>query len=115
MSRTGNLLKKESPCLSTGFFRKESIDESISDGAHFLPQSFAGQCLLDALLFTRFQVERVLFHILDDVFLLHLSFETTQRAFKRLTLVQNNFCQINSPPSDNERKSYLPYIPLSRL
>jgi len=40
----------------------------------------------------------VLFNLLDDVFGLDFSFETPQRIFKGLTLLDHNFCHAYSPP-----------------
>ncbi len=38
------------------------------------------------------------FHFLDNVFLLHFAFETTQSIFQRLAFLQSNFCQLNYTP-----------------
>jgi hypothetical protein len=43
--------------------------------------TFSGQGLLDPLLFTRFQVERVAFNFFDDVFLLHFSLKPAECVF----------------------------------
>ena len=43
--------------------------------------AFSSQGLLDPFLFTRLQVERVPFDFLDDVFLLHFSFEPAECVF----------------------------------
>jgi hypothetical protein len=64
-----------------------------ADAAHFFSQTLASQGLLDAFLFSRLEEERVFLDILDDVFLLHLSFEAAKRAFKRLAIIQDNFRQ----------------------
>jgi hypothetical protein len=34
------------------------------------------------------------FNFTDDVFLLHLAFETTQRAFERFAVAEFNFCHL---------------------
>jgi hypothetical protein len=46
-----------------------------------LAAAFPCQRLLDAFLFTRFQVKGMSLYFLNDVFLLNLSFETPQRIF----------------------------------
>jgi hypothetical protein len=55
--------------------------------AHFFSQSLARQGLFDAFLFTRFKVERVFLHILDDIFLLNLTLEASKSAFEGLALI----------------------------
>ena len=46
------------------------------DSADFLAAALAGKSLFDALFLPRLQVEGMLLHFLDDVFLLHLPLET---------------------------------------
>ena len=55
--------------------------------------SLARQSLLGSTLVSRFQIERMLLDILDDVFLLDLPFKAAQRIFKRLAFLYTNFCQ----------------------
>jgi len=43
---------------------------------NFFTAAFARQRLLNTFLFARFQIERVFFHFLNNVFLLNLAFET---------------------------------------
>ena len=43
--------------------------------------TFSSQGLLDPLLFTRLQVERMPFDLFDDVFLLHFSLEPAECVF----------------------------------
>jgi hypothetical protein len=62
--------------------------------ALFLAAALTGQRFFYALLCARLQVEGVTFHFLDDVFLLHLPFKTTQGVFERLAFLQSNFCQL---------------------
>jgi len=59
----------------SALFLFRSDEKLIANRAHFLSQPFARQRLLDTLFLARFQVERVFFDVLNDVFLLHLSFE----------------------------------------
>ncbi len=61
--------------------------------AHFFPQPLARQRLLDPLLFTRLQIERVFLCIFDNIFLLNLPLEAPQSAFQGFTFIQNNFRQ----------------------
>jgi len=64
----------------------------------FFPAALARQCFLHALFFARLQVKGVTLDLLDDVFLLHLALEATQRIFERLALLKSNFCQLNYTP-----------------
>jgi hypothetical protein len=66
--------------------------------AHFFPQPFARERLLDSLLFARLEIERMFLHIFNDVFLLNLAFETAKSAFEGLAFIQDYFRQIQSPP-----------------
>jgi hypothetical protein len=50
--------------------------------AHFFPQPFARQRLLDTFLFARLEVERVFLYILNYVFLLNLAFEAPKGALE---------------------------------
>ena len=59
--------------------------------SHAFPASFAGQRLLDALLFTRLEIIGVSFHFLDDVFLLNSSLEAAKRIFQRLAVLESYF------------------------
>ena len=49
-----------------------------SHATHFFPQPLSRQGLLDAFLFARLKVERVLLYIFDDVFLLNLTLEAPE-------------------------------------
>jgi len=50
--------------------------------ARFLAAPFAGQRFLHPLLFTRLEVKRVPFHVLNDIFLLYFRLKR-RRAFSR--------------------------------
>ena len=63
-------------------------------------ESFFGATFLSG-----FEVERVAFDFFDNIFLLNFSLEPTERAFKRFTILQMDFCQLNSPPSTNAQAS----------
>ena len=56
------------------------------------------QCFLDALLLTRLQVKGVTLDLLDDVFLLHFSFEAAQGILERFALLESDFCQLDHTP-----------------
>ena len=60
--------------------------------------SLASQRFFHTFLFTRFQIKRVPFDFLDDVFLLHLAFEPAQRVFEGFSLLQSYFRQRNNTP-----------------
>ncbi len=66
--------------------------------ACFLSASLARQCFLDALFLARLQVKGVTLDLLDDVFLLHLALEATQRILEGLALLESYFCQLNYTP-----------------
>ena len=51
------------------------------------------QRLLGAAPITWLQVERMLLDILDDIFLLYLAFEATERAFNRFAFLNLDFSQ----------------------
>ena len=82
--------------------------------AHFFPQPLARQGLLDAPLFARLKVERVLLCIFNDVFLLNLTLEAPESAFEGLSFIQNNFRQSSHLLRD-EGITYSPSTLLSRL
>jgi hypothetical protein len=63
------------------------------------------QGFFHTLLLARFEVKRVTPDLLDDVFLLHLAFEATQRVFEGLALLQSNFCQSNHLPASNQSRT----------
>ena len=63
--------------------------------------ALAREGLLRPALVARLQVEGVLLDVLDDVFLLHLPFETAERAFNGLAFLNLYFCQGNTPPSSS--------------
>jgi hypothetical protein len=53
--------------------------------------SLARERLLGTTPVARLQIERVLLDILDDIFLLHLPFETAQRALDRFAFLYLDF------------------------
>ena len=61
--------------------------------ASFLAITLASQSGLDAALLARLEVVGVTLHLLDNVLLLDLPFETAQRIFERLAFLYTNFCQ----------------------
>jgi hypothetical protein len=61
------------------------------------PIPLARQRLFRSAFVTRFQVERVLLDVLDDVFLLDLPLETAERALDRLTFLHFHFSHDNTP------------------
>jgi hypothetical protein len=67
----------------------------LSRPLHLAPEllaaSLARQSLLRPALVTRFQIEGVLLDILDDIFLLHLPFETTKGALDRFPFLDLDF------------------------
>ena len=57
------------------------LGKLVSIPSHFFSTPLSGQCLLRTTFVTRLQIKGVLLDIFDDVFLLHLSFESTQSTF----------------------------------
>lgn len=74
----------------------------FDDSANFLAAALAGKCLFDALLFTRLQVEGMLLHFLDDVFLLNFPLETPQGILDGLTVLNANFGHSKHPQSPHK-------------
>jgi hypothetical protein len=62
-----------------------------------LAQSLPRKRFFSPALLARLHVEAVLLYFLNDVFLLHLPLKATERVLKRLTLLNDYFCQCNSP------------------
>ena len=56
-----------------------------------LARTFSRQRLLGATTIAWLQIERVLLDILDDIFLLHFSFEAAKRAFDRFAFLNLDF------------------------
>jgi hypothetical protein len=71
--------------------------------ANLFSRTLASECGFHAFLLTGFQVEGVALYFLDNVFLLHLAFETAQSVFKGFSLLQTNFRQSDTPPSSSGR------------
>jgi hypothetical protein len=61
--------------------------------ASLLAVALASQRLFGALLFARFQIERMPFDLFDDVLLLDFALEAAQRAFQSFTILDMDFCQ----------------------
>lgn len=66
--------------------------------AHFLSATFSREGLFRTALVTRFQIIGVFLYVLDNVFLLDLSFETAKRAFNRLALLDSDLCHLRIHP-----------------
>jgi hypothetical protein len=64
----------------------------------FFATSFPCQGFLDTFFFAGLQVKGVALNLLNDVFLLHLALETSQRVFEGLTLLNSDFRQTNYTP-----------------
>jgi hypothetical protein len=58
-----------------------------------LPRTLSRKRLLGAAPIARFQIERMLLDIFDDIFLLNLPFEPAERAFDRLAFLNLDFSQ----------------------
>ena len=75
-----------------------SITDLIVLVASLLPGPFASQGFFHSPLFSRFQVVRVFLDFLDDVFLLDLALEATQRVFEGFSLLKSHFSQTSNTP-----------------
>jgi hypothetical protein len=64
----------------------------------FLSAALARQRFFHAFLLARLQVKGVTLDLLDNVFLLHLALEATQRVFEGLALLKSYLCQLNYTP-----------------
>jgi hypothetical protein len=64
-----------------------------------LARAFPGERLFGSALVAGLQIKGVFLDVLDDVFLLHLSLETAQRALNGLAFLNLHFCQGPTPPS----------------
>ena len=62
-----------------------------------LAQSLPRKRFFSPALLARLHVEAMLLDFLDDVFLLHFALKAAQCILKRLALLNNYFCQCNSP------------------
>jgi hypothetical protein len=62
--------------------------------ARLFAEAFPSQCLLDAELLPRLQVERVSLDFLDDVFLQNFPFKSAERVLQRLAFLKPYFSQI---------------------
>ena len=59
---------------------------------------FPCQSFLDTLFFAGLQVKGVALNLLDNVFLLHLALETSQRVFEGFSLLNSDFRQTYYTP-----------------
>jgi hypothetical protein len=66
--------------------------------ARLLPAALASKGFLHPFLFTGLQIKGVTFHFLDNVFLLHLPFETAKRVLEGLALLNSDFSQRSYTP-----------------
>ena len=78
--------------------------------SNLLSAPLPGEGLLNSLLFSRFQVEGVLFNFLNDVFLLDLSLEAPQSVFNGFAVLNSNFRQSVHPQSGCDRPSIITYF-----
>lgn len=62
--------------------------------AEFFAITFARERRFQPTLFARRNIESVPFDFTNDVFLLHLAFETAQRALERLAVAEFDFCHL---------------------
>jgi hypothetical protein len=89
--------------VERGPWGSKRLRRAPGDGAFFLlfgvparlfAEAFTSQCLLDAELLPRLQVERVSLDFLDDVFLQNFPFKSAERVLQRLAFLKPYFSQI---------------------
>jgi hypothetical protein len=71
--------------------------------ATLLPVSFTRQCLLDTQFLARLQIKGVPLDLFNDVFLLHLTLEASERVFQGFTVLESYFsqtCDTSKPTID---------------
>src|SRR5580704_11797646 len=64
-----------------------------------LAQSLPRKRFLGPALFTGLHIEAMLLDFLDDVFLLHLAFETAQSVLQRFTFLDDDFSHVIFTPN----------------
>jgi len=69
--------------------------------ARFFPGSLASQRGFHTFLFAGLQVEGVALYLLDNVFLLHLAFESSQSVLEGFSLLKSHLCQTYTPPDSS--------------
>jgi hypothetical protein len=71
--------------------------------ATLLPVSLARQCLLDTQFLARLQIKGMPLDLFNDVFLLHLTLEASERVFQGFTVLESYFsqtCDTSKPTTD---------------
>lgn len=100
VARTGPHPPSSRPVGMTRFWFDLAPTGSVLFVSGLLACPFSSQGCLDPLFLPRFQIEGVLLNLLDDIFLLNLALEATQRVFEGFTLLKPYFSQpINTPIS----------------
>ena len=61
--------------------------------------TFTSKRFFDAFLLTWFQIKRVAFYFLDNVFRLHFALKASQCVLKGFAFLYSNLCQENTPPN----------------
>jgi len=87
------LLSGQTPRGLCRFHSDAASSSLILFVSNLLACSFASQGRLDPFFLARFQVERMSFDFLYDVFLLNLSFEAAKRVFQGLSVLKSYFSQ----------------------
>lgn len=72
----------------------ERACELFNFAGALLAVALAGEGFFRAALFTGFQVKRMPFDLFYDIFLLNFTFESPKSTFKRLAILQMDFCQL---------------------
>jgi len=96
--RGGGQIKQSRPGKER-LFHASVLRPSVLFFASLLAGSFASERGFHALFLAGLQVEGVALDLLDNVFLLHLTFEAAQSVLEGLTLLKPNFCQTDTPPA----------------
>jgi hypothetical protein len=87
--------------IKSSFAKKEKPAKFPSAGHQLFNFAWAllavalpGESFFRAAFFSWLQVEGVPFDLFNDIFLLYFTFEPSQSAFKRLAILQMDFCQL---------------------
>jgi hypothetical protein len=102
----GDPLLRQSCSLKTYSFKSSNrllLKLLILLFANLFASTLTRQCGFYALFLAGLQIEGVALNLLDNVFLLHLAFETPQRVLEGFTLLQSNFRQTDTPPDPSCR------------
>src|SRR5580704_11037918 len=92
-----NNLPDSGPDPGSAALRRRYQQELILLATLLLAQSLPRKRFFGPAFFSGLHIEAMLLYFLNDVFLLYFALKTAQRILKRLTLLNDDFCQCISP------------------